>query len=566
MVSKMTVEELKTYLRLRGLKLTGKKAELIARVFVAAETNVQPIKTAAEIESELMHEYQAKLLHGEILLPDPNHLSTGWLNEELGISFWPCITYPDIFNYLTFHPSELSSSDLNDYKNSKAYSYFSNGWLGEINYHSISDSSHFCFLKTDCRPSERLNNPPHKLWLCIKTDSTEMVSAHCTCMAGMSGTCNHVAAMLFRIEAAVRLGLTNPSCTSKSCEWLPNRKDVKPEKIKNLSFKRDEFGKRGKKTRKLVSTPKKNYNPLGDVKFKPISLQDMTKALEKSLPHSIVHTAVPKPKIDFVREIISVREKSEDVTTIDDIILMSNSSETFYCNLQKNINMSVVNKIEIATRGQNDNELWYSCRKGVITGSKGHDIKTKMKTFSKNNGTSVNLWQLFQKVSGLVFLNPNIPALKYGRTMEVNAVNNFFEVESLNHKDLKISDCGLFLDVSQPFIGASPDRIVTCSCCPRACLEVKCPYSVNFLSPEDPKFSLPYLNKTEGRFILKKSHKYYTQCQMQMAVTGSKLCYFFVWTQHGYILDKITFDDEYWNELKMVFAEFYNHYLSSVYC
>ena len=39
MVSKMKVDELKMYLRLRGLKVTGIKAEFVVRVFVASETN-----------------------------------------------------------------------------------------------------------------------------------------------------------------------------------------------------------------------------------------------------------------------------------------------------------------------------------------------------------------------------------------------------------------------------------------------------------------------------------------------------------------------------------------------
>ncbi len=40
MVAKMKVDELKAFLRLRGLKTSGKKQELIARVFVAIENNV----------------------------------------------------------------------------------------------------------------------------------------------------------------------------------------------------------------------------------------------------------------------------------------------------------------------------------------------------------------------------------------------------------------------------------------------------------------------------------------------------------------------------------------------
>ena len=40
MVSKMKTDELKMYLRLRGLKVKGRKAELVSRVFSACENNV----------------------------------------------------------------------------------------------------------------------------------------------------------------------------------------------------------------------------------------------------------------------------------------------------------------------------------------------------------------------------------------------------------------------------------------------------------------------------------------------------------------------------------------------
>ena len=68
------------------------------------------------------------------------------------------------------------------------------------------------------------------------------------------------------------------------------------------------------------------------------------------------------------------------LTSIDDIIiLMSNSVESFHRNLHRNINVSVIEKIEFITRGQSSNESWFSYRRGVITGSKGHEVKTKIK-------------------------------------------------------------------------------------------------------------------------------------------------------------------------------------------
>ena len=63
---------------------------------------------------------------------------------------------------------------------------------------------------------------------------------------------------------------------------------------------------------------------------------------------------------------------------------------------------------------------------------------------SQGDLTKVNLWNIFQQISGLTFVNPNIPALKYGREKEIYAVNEFLNVFSKHHKHAKLSDCGLF--------------------------------------------------------------------------------------------------------------------------
>ena len=41
MINEMKVDELKKCLRLRGLKISGRKVELVARVFSAHENNVK---------------------------------------------------------------------------------------------------------------------------------------------------------------------------------------------------------------------------------------------------------------------------------------------------------------------------------------------------------------------------------------------------------------------------------------------------------------------------------------------------------------------------------------------
>ena len=563
MVEKLTVSELKNFLRLRDLKLTGKKAELVARVFAAIENKVPVKKTATEVESQLRDEYQAKLLLNDILIPDPNHLASGWLTEDDGICLWPVVLYADIFNFLMFKPNDLCSTDLNDYKQSKAYSYFQCGWLNEISYHPISLSSPYCLLKAKCRPSERINEPPHKCWVSITKKNGNIKSAHCDCMAGMPETCNHVAALLFRLEAAVRLGLTNPSCTTKSCEWLPNRKEVKPLKAKDMNLSRDDFRKREKKRNNCNSSTKKIFNPI-EVNIKPLKLVDIAAALEEIIPDSTLFTGVPKPEIDFVREVITQKPAKPDVIGIYDIILKSDSLSSFQNNISKHMTKENIMFIESLTRGQSNNECWYFFRRGVVTASKGHDVKTKMETLKRVGSCSnMNLWNLFQKISGLVFVRPDIEALKYGVAMEPNAVNCFREVISKKHTNLQLEECGLFLHHEFPVIGASPDRIVTCACCSKACLEVKCPISINYTSPLDLNIDLPYLERSGENVSLKKNHRYHTQCQMQMGVTGLKTCYFFVWTPHGFFLETVEFDVEFWHYLQEKISDFYVHYLKN---
>ena len=168
-----------------------------------------------------------------------------------------------------FHPSELNSEDFSDYKACKAYSYYCDGWLMPLQIHNISVNNPHCIIRGKCRKSQKLNDPYqggegsyHRLWIVIEKKTGKSLRGHCSCMAGMGQTCNHVAAALCRMEAMVRLGLTNPSCTSKPNEWLPCRKDVTPMEVKDIDFNRDDFNRRGRKGKSLISTPKKLFNPL----------------------------------------------------------------------------------------------------------------------------------------------------------------------------------------------------------------------------------------------------------------------------------------------------------------
>ena len=75
----MSLEELKNYLRIRGLKVNGRKNELVPRVFTATENGVKPVKTAVEVETDLKTKYLAKLKSQEYTRSFQN---SSWMDER----------------------------------------------------------------------------------------------------------------------------------------------------------------------------------------------------------------------------------------------------------------------------------------------------------------------------------------------------------------------------------------------------------------------------------------------------------------------------------------------------
>ena len=70
--------------------------------------------------------------------------------------------------------------------------------------------------------------------------------------------------------------------------------------------------------------------------------------------------------------------------------------------------------------------------------------------------------------------------------MEEEARQHYLEeMKRLGHKDVKVEPCGLFVMQNKSFLGASPDAVVSCSCCGKGVLKIKCPYSIANLIPSE---------------------------------------------------------------------------------
>ena len=121
----------------------------------------------------------------------------------------------------------------------------------------------------------------------------------------------------------------------------------------------------------------------------------------------------------------------------------------------------------------------------------------------------------------------------------------------------KSADCGLFVNPKFPYLGSSPDGLVGDD----GVLEVKCPASQAWRNStpsdccDDPNFYCALNEK--GDPTLKKTHKYYYQFQGQMAISSRKWCDFVVWTLKGINIERIEFDEDFWNEIAVKLDKFY---------
>ena len=133
---------------------------------------------------------QKKQHYGDLLttplgnLPDPKELQD-WESESDSITKWsPTMTF-EIGSFLqNIDDVPLRKRLISDNKDQKVYSYFTSGWMKEIEYHAIAPDSKFCFLRAKCTPSQRVRDIPHSVWVAVEKENGAVQSAHCTCYAG----------------------------------------------------------------------------------------------------------------------------------------------------------------------------------------------------------------------------------------------------------------------------------------------------------------------------------------------------------------------------------------------
>ena len=127
-----------------------------------------------------------------------------------------------------------------------------------------------------------------------------------------------------------------------------------------------------------------------------------------------------------------------------------------------------------ATQLQSESLVWFEHRRGRLTASRFLSIcKTKVESPSKSLIDVV-----LQRTSP-----PKSQALRWGIEKEEVARRQYEQISSKKHTSFCVGTTGLHINPDHPHLGASPDGLVTCSCCGDGLLEIKCPYSLLHTTP-----------------------------------------------------------------------------------
>ena len=156
---------------------------------------------------------------------------------------------------------------------------------------------------------------------------------------------------------------------------------------------------------------------------------------------------------------------------------------TLYQEIEKTINVTEhqAKQVEKVTQSQADSKIWFHFRAGRITAS-------KMKAACHTNPAQPS--QSLVKSICYPDAHSFSAATNWGCSHEKQALECFQSKVAMLHDDVKILSCGLFISLEFPFIGASPDAIMSCACCGSRVVEVKCPFckrKENFLDASEDK-------------------------------------------------------------------------------
>ncbi|XP_049519692.1 uncharacterized protein LOC125944013 [Dermacentor silvarum] len=377
------------------------------------------------------------------------------------VNLLPRVEFTDIKDYLVHGTSFVTREDLKAYKSMEAHNYVTSGWVQQPRVRDLGDGRCVVVGNAFC-------DKPFEPWLLAKEDG-EIVNAHCTCKAGLGEACSHIAALLFYIEVVVRMR-DGKACTDEENAWLPPY-------VRHLEGKRcsdvDFASARAKKVRMDAGEASRVYRRQGKT-VKSTTDEEWSSFLSAchgsrnrpvllSVHEPYAQDFVPVA-VKFLQAILTNLHKDEAPGT--DAALREHCTEVMRT---LTIEPQVATLVEAETKEQAKSTKWFAFRAGRITASNA-------KVVCRTSITSPSL-SLRKKICYPQDTRFWSPQTAWGRDREEVARRAYTSASASIHVNFKCVVSGLQISQEQPFLAATPDGLISCTCCGDGVLEIKCPYN-----------------------------------------------------------------------------------------
>ena len=221
--------------------------------------------------------------------------------------------------------------------------------------------------------------------------------------------------------------------------------------------------------------------------------------------------------------------------TVIMLIHMAHTVAEFYDLIEKYFSNRNIQRICERSKTQSKSNFWYLYRRGVVTATLCRRIinqNLKNEANHKINKAILKPWRS-------TFTNE---AMTYGLENEEHGVRIFFKKFKKMHQNAQLHEHGVVLHNTLPYIGASPDAVLSCDCCKKKTyLEVKSPLRLRETGVKNWRI-LEYLDDNQN---LKKSHPHYNQINLGSGILNCDVAYFVVYAKNEIIANRVDFDSEF---------------------
>jgi hypothetical protein len=292
------------------------------------------------------------------------------------------------------------------------------------------------------------------------------------------------------------------TCTDVICKWDKPRKPSQPQLVSDLDFTTPA----SKKQCRVPSTPLAYEVKNEELEMDFVTLlQGDTCVATHVLPMPEKSAALPN-FLDLLR--------SSGAQSVDEAVYL----------MPPLVSADLRDAVEVATRGQATNTEWKRQRIGRLTASKFGAASRCKSAGTSTVGAILGTTKFVQTA-----------AMQHGIQHEDVARELYVELELSKHNRGKCRESGLILCEHNFRLAASPDAILSCSCCCEGLLEIKCTDKYKDLTVDEVARQKGYHFSPDenGKPMLKRSSVWFDQVQGQLYVTGRNWCDFVLFTLNG---------------------------------